>query len=1186
VQQVERLVALHVVLPARGAFFAKGGSGIDYSTDEPDWSPVKPISDTFRPLLMDDIDGKAGLLEHKEQEREAKTKIDKKTGSRNPVLKPAELLPIFLDIAIRSVPRDTFRRQTNEGPWLETLFVAIAELAFSAVKQEETADVTSDFISILEQMFRIILNRGVKLSLHTLITHAAYTGVFKDNLDKVQWRLTALLVELGVDIFLPNSGLPDSARLLAALLEKIMLHWTSGYPGGDGMYAKVKTDIVVPLLRGFASARDLLTFVQLWYEQLVLVELARSRNRGLARFSIWESDDLANVCSELMKTSLTEAQVSSLAQNTLSELLSESGAIAVSANAFGRFVTLEAASRNLTCDAGSDRTMSVLRTVIKALVATISSKQNMHWRWRLWRFSGNVLEFAMKSTDGSFDGTLGSLVNSAKNRIRDLHNQPMSRQQDFAEILEAYRFVLTAAEKTSHNTYSNQLALLTADIPPFLKTIVIKEVSVSDASWDGHIETLDSAVSLATGYLVTLLRAPEIWGKTKAETKQALYDQMLSLAAIQQQSIVASSSINSSPLNAQFLQLWNALVSYEYLLNSPEIVNDLLVVLIERLKNDPSIRQLTVMSLQKIPSRFVTRHHRGLLLDFLGHIILEKASPEISGDMLSLMATLANMPKSSAKVTNDWEVVWKIAKAISFKDSEIDFRVMKSFRSLVEAVMSKFVTLSEKDRQKYFKKIHQKTTSSVDKFKSIKHPTLEFYLVRILLSQLWNYRLELSSVFDEASLKSHRQKAFKYLLEDLETLQAQFKREAPNLANENFVAKILAVLEDFEDIVRENDEIEKYMTEIEDCVTKASAGLAASLQRSIKRHVLARTKPGRSLTIPLVKCGDVFSLQHLFAEEQQVLIRDAAERFHEMSADDLTGLIEDIRKSGFSGKNASYRLLIAGLAVTCLKPVEEKGSASSQGLSLLCIAVAESLHTSTSIEQFSLAAECLDILLRCHSRAITQWNVDNILAAVTVAISKRGPQISPEFTGTVYVRLCRLVGVLFVLYRQKLGGRFHLILPAIQRLLTCLFTPNRKRKAGARTKPTQSQPPWLGSLNDSHAVHFTRLLISLCEPTVSAVSKSSQSSTGHEALTDQTKKAKRVAGQHLQYLIIEYTQCTLRGTMNSEIKTALLPGLYAVLDVMSRDTMKALNASLDASGRAVFKTLYDDYVKFGKWNES
>ena len=87
------------------------------------------------------------------------------------------------------------------------------------------------------------------------------------------------------------------------------------------------------------------------------------------------------------------------------------------------------------------------------------------------------------------------------------------------------------------------------------------------------------------------------------------------------------------------------------------------------------------------------------------------------------------------------------------------------------------------------------------------------------------------------------------------------------------------------------------------------------------------------------------------------------------------------------------------------------------------------------------------------------------------------------------------------------------------------------------------------------------------------------------ALTDQTKKAKRIAGQYLQYVVMEYAQCSLRGSLSPEVKAAILPGLYAALDVMSRESMRALNAALDVSGRAVFKSLYDDYVKFGKWNK-
>jgi nucleolar pre-ribosomal-associated protein 2 len=95
-----------------------------------------------------------------------------------------------------------------------------------------------------------------------------------------------------------------------------------------------------------------------------------------------------------------------------------------------------------------------------------------------------------------------------------------------------------------------------------------------------------------------------------------------------------------------------------------------------------------------------------------------------------------------------------------------------------------------------------------------------------------------------------------------------------------------------------------------------------------------------------------------------------------------------------------------------------------------------------------------------------------------------------------------------------------------------------------------------------------------------------QPGASREALIDETKKAKSIAGQYLKYVVAEYTQCSLRGALLPDVKAALMPGLYAVLDVMSKETLRSLNAGLDASSRAVFKSLYDDYVKFGKWNQA
>jgi nucleolar pre-ribosomal-associated protein 2 len=305
-----------------------------------------------------------------------------------------------------------------------------------------------------------------------------------------------------------------------------------------------------------------------------------------------------------------------------------------------------------------------------------------------------------------------------------------------------------------------------------------------------------------------------------------------------------------------------------------------------------------------------------------------------------------------------------------------------------------------------------------------------------------------------------------------------------------------------------------------------------------------------------------------------------------MSVEALIQVIQDVRKLGFVGKNAEYHLLIAGLAVAAAPPTDDKDSNQAKELSLVCTAITEALPHGKSLEEFALATECLDVLIRSHLRCISQWNVDGLLSCVAVCASKAGPRISPEFSGTVYIRLCRLVGLLLGLHRQKLGGRFHLILPAMQRLLHCLFARVKKRSRLGKSDPGHRQQPyWLLQLSATHATHYTRLLTSLCDPTVSAVSRPTPGGASHEGLTDQTKKAKRIAGQYLQYLVQDYAQSSLRSALHPDVKAALLPGLYSVLDVMSRDTMRALNAGLDISGRAMFKTLYDDYMKFGRWNK-
>ncbi|GAD98397.1 hypothetical protein ANI_1_876074 [Paecilomyces variotii No. 5] len=1174
---IERLIALHVVLPARAFFFSKGGSGIDYSSGEPDWSPVQPVSDALRPYLRE-----------KELQKGSSPKgtVERKTIGESQITKTsswttAELLPTFLDIAIRSVPRDTFRRQTHEVPWLETLFVAIAELTFSTVKEDNNPDVISTFVPILEQLFRVILERKVQLSLHTLLTHAAYTGLLKDDLQMIKWDLTALLMKLGVDIFLPNSGLDDSSRLLEALLAKVTSYWTRGVPLKEETYEVIKTGVVIPLLRGFATARALPTFVQLWHEQLVAVESARSKAGGFTGISVWEDDDVASAYSDVLRTSLTPAQVFSQVQTAVIEIKAENGKVADTPTSFARLIIVEADLKNILQSEDSTEKKDALGSLVETVIRTLSSKQDLHWRWRLWRFAANVFGDSSKSADLGLTDSGNELVERAAKVILRLHKKPEKRSTDYMEILEAYRFSVVISEQDTESRCMRQLEEICENMSSFLKTISTgPDDALVDESWNGRVETVNSPAALATGYLVTLLRTTEVWHKLKSDIRRSLFNEMFALSAAQWK-MASETSLDSPSPQTRFLQVWAGLASHAYLLNAPYLASDLVAVLTDRLKNDTSMRCIVVHSLQRIPPLLISRHQRGVLLDSLQDIILQASSPlEICAEMLSLMAKLAELSKSPASLTSDWEVVWKIAKAVSLRGTDTDMHVLRSFRSLHRAVVAKFLVSAEEDRQKMFKKTYRKISSAISKLESIDYNSLSEFLVRISISQLLENRERVPDVVDEEELTTYRLKLFKLLVSELSSFRDRLRRG--DTEDRISLMKVLDALEDYEDLARNSKKVEKYLASIEESMTENEDH--TSLKTLVRRRILASRDYERDIS-PLVQSAPVFTIQQLYGEEQKLFVHETVSRFRSMSTEDLVAAVQSIRAAGFIGGDASYRLLLAAVAVSAFPPVEEKASDLSQELSALCTAVTESLSQCSSIEHFSLACECLDVLLRTHPRSITQWNVDNILASISACASSSGPEISPEHAGTVYTRLCRLLGVLLGLYRQKLGGRFHLVVPIMQRLLNCLFPPNKRRMRSTRQKVMHSHPPWLAPLDASHAVHYTRLLTSLCDPTVSAVSRPAPSGPGHEALTDQTKKAKRVAGQYLQYVIMEYAECSLRGALKPEVKAAVTPGLYAALDVMSRDTMRALNAGLDVSGRAVFKGLYDDYVKFGKWNK-
>jgi nucleolar pre-ribosomal-associated protein 2 len=1163
---IERILALHVLLPARAAFFERGGSGIDYSQEEPDWSPVEPVTDTFRPIVRE-----YSVIQMSQGE-------SKDVSSFHPSWQSIELLPELFDNAVRAVPRDIFRRQTHEAPWLETLFVAVAELAYTTAKEEDPDTLSTRFVSVLEELLRVALSRNVGLSLHTVLTHAGYTGLLKEGLDHVQWNVTALVISLGVDIFLPNSGLPDSRKLLDALLDKIMLQWHKGFHKKSCKYDVIKNDVVIPLLRGFAAARDLTTFMELWHHQLVKLEDARMRNDSLPKFSVWEDDDLCDAYSEVMRTSLTGTSLAEQMRSAATKVKADNGRVSESSESYAEFVLMEAGFRGRTLT--SDYSEDTLVSLIETLSATLSSKQTLHWRWRLWRFVRVLLENNTLSTDGKLAQATSPLLGSVAGMIRRNHKNLDTTPLAPLEAWEAYRYALVVVKGKPTGEQLGEFADISKRVTDFIVSVSTDSAKKSmKTPWNGRIETLDSPITLCLAYFLALVRVPEAWERVPSEKRSLQLEHLLSLAAVQYRS--SSLPLEAVADNARFLQAWTSVMCHEYLLSVPFIVQDLVQVLNQTIENDHHNRRLCVESMQRIPAALITRGLRTAILNkFLGVLLQQDSSPELTVGLLTMMAKLAAMPKCDAIVTAEWEPISTAARAINLQGTEVDLQIMKSFRSLHRAVIAKLLVLKEDDRIEMLKKLFARTSKQASKLRQIDRDSMADFLLRLTLAELWAHRKQLRDAFDEDELAACRQRVFGLILADMKSVKEQCRKQ--KLEETITLIKTIDALEDFEDLVTNNIEVEKFLSKIEHYMEMS---IDSAPSRLIRRRLLASKGPEKSITKPVLQCAETLTLQSLYAEDQQLFMRATTERFRSMTPEKIGQAIREIRELGFSGDSAGYRLLVIYLALVSLPPIEDKESSAGQELSLLGLDLSTALPKSTSITQFCLTAECLSLLLRVHTRSLGQCNVDGVLMSIGSCASKVGPRISPEYAPTIYTRLCRLMGLVLGLQRLKIGGRFHLVVNAMQRLLTCLFAKSRKRSRSAKSQTNRSQPFWLAPLSASHTTHYTRLLTSLCDPTVSAVLRP-QPGASREALTDETKKAKRIAGQYLQYVVTAYTRVSLNASLQPDVKAALMPGLYAALDVMSRESMRALNAALDVSGRAVFKSLYDDYVKFGKWNKA
>lgn len=225
--------------------------------------------------------------------------------------------------------------------------------------------------------------------------------------------------------------------------------------------------------------------------------------------------------------------------------------------------------------------------------------------------------------------------------------------------------------------------------------------------------------------------------------------------------------------------------------------------------------------------------------------------------------------------------------------------------------------------------------------------------------------------------------------------------------------------------------------------------------------------------------------------------------------------------------------------------------------------------------EFSIIAKTVEMVL--EKKPMKQWNIEVTLSTVAT-ICSTGPAMTEDAHASekAYPWLCSLVEVIIKRHRHRLEGHFHLLITALQSLLRLLITPRPSTTTPLPSATTSTSSPE----QQAQAARFSRLLTLTCEPSVASVTRGQAPG----ALDSAPDAAKKSAAQHMYLVLVLYVKLQLERPVPRAVRAALDPGVYSVLDITTPEGRRVINEAVDASGRAIFREMYKQYVRFGKWN--
>ncbi|KAK9474324.1 Urb2/Npa2 family-domain-containing protein [Dipodascopsis tothii] len=382
-----------------------------------------------------------------------------------------------------------------------------------------------------------------------------------------------------------------------------------------------------------------------------------------------------------------------------------------------------------------------------------------------------------------------------------------------------------------------------------------------------------------------------------------------------------------------------------------------------------------------------------------------------------------------------------------------------------------------------------------------------------------------------------------------------------------------------------------------------------------------------------VVCFKIYTMMHTLETVQDArtaLAVFAAVYAAAPSTDERSKCCDDLRALLATAAEDVFLATTDVLVGTCFPPQPSVGSAYYQALEC-CYSVAPKDQTAFLTKQVDLVVSMalvhlgeithsgvflgilslFETLFRDRAAVVSAYAFQQFFSMLIVATSQSGPAFVDSFDPErIFNQINAVISLVLLHHHSKLHGRHHLFVRLLENLLYC-FTKNRvrpfeddnSRLRNAFVEQPQDKiklkaifwkrPSWIVNEKGERpcavacAHTYARLLSNFCEPGASGgAARLGKRTANGVALSSVAGMSRRALSRHLPYLITEYCYANLHFSFDSDVRAALVAGFHTVMDNVGAGEFQVVNAMVDGPGRALFKVMYDDYNKFGKWTET